>query len=154
MRGIPCDHHPWYIGPHCTGTSLATALPPPDIKPHCTNLLALDPLLFKWDFNVLGPTDLCPPDMGPHCTGTPASDIWYPRLVTCSNFSWGPPTTADIRWLLKYVWLAREQFASYCNVFLLLFERLLLGAKFSVFNLWSYPYLTASFFRMWKEYQL
>ena len=27
-REVPCDHYPWYIGPHCTG--------PPDIEPHCT----------------------------------------------------------------------------------------------------------------------
>ena len=25
--------------------------------------------------------------MGPHCTRTPASDIWWPRLKTCSNCS-------------------------------------------------------------------
>ena len=33
-----------------------------------------------------------PLNMGPHCTGTPASDIWWPRLETCSNlFTWDNP---------------------------------------------------------------
>ena len=30
-------------------------------------------------------------DVGPHCTGTPNTDIWWPRLETCSNlFTWRP----------------------------------------------------------------
>ena len=40
---------------------------------------------------------------------SPASDIWWPRLETCSNwFTWGPhctgpPTSADIWWLVTAV---------------------------------------------------
>ena len=41
-------------------------------------------------------------DMEPHCTGT-ASDIWWPRLETCSNLFNPHSTTADIWWLLKQV---------------------------------------------------
>ena len=29
-EGSPCDHYPWYIGPHCTEVHL------PEMGPHCT----------------------------------------------------------------------------------------------------------------------
>ena len=39
-----------------------------------------------------------------------ASDIWWPRLETCSKFfTW---------WLLKQIWLASGWYASYWNTFL------------------------------------
>ena len=140
---LSTEGDPMWLSPMMHCTSLYRDFPGHSPAPlgHKTSLYRFPgpgPTPFYMGLNVLGPTGLCPPDMGPHLTGTPASDIWYPRLVTCSNFfSWGPQpgTSADIWWLLKYVWLAREQFASYRNAFLLLFERLLSGAKFSAFNL-------------------
>ena len=52
-------------------------------------------------------------DMGPHSTGTlsPASDIWWQSLETCSKlFTSNPPsplTGTNICWLLKHVRLAQ-----------------------------------------------
>ena len=51
---------------------------------------------------------------------TPASDIWWPILETCSNlFSCGPPNGTDIWWLMKHIQLPSWQYASYWNAFLL-----------------------------------
>ena len=63
LQGAPCDHYPWCIGPHHTGTP-----------------------------SVQGPCPLCtgfwPPLYRVH---SPAGDIWWTRLETCSNlFTWGP----------------------------------------------------------------
>ena len=44
-EGVPCDHYPWYIGPHFTAPPW-----PSDMGPHCTGTLSL------------------PLDMGPYST--------------------------------------------------------------------------------------
>ena len=77
----PCPL-PQNMEPHCTG-------PPTDMRPHCTAPPAPN----------LSPISL---DMEPHCTGI-ASDIWWPRLETCSNLFNSLSTSADIWWLLKQV---------------------------------------------------
>ena len=69
-EGVSSDHYPWYIAHRHT------------VNPH----------------------QPCSPNMGLQCTGTPlapassASDIWWPRLDTCSNTSTrGSPTS----WLVS-----------------------------------------------------
>ena len=63
---------------------------PLNMGPHCTETPQ------TWDMTVQNPsprhgTSLCgipprpPLDVGPNCTGNLASDIWWPRLETCSN---------------------------------------------------------------------
>ena len=42
--------------------------------------------------------------MGTPYYPTPASDIWWSLLETCSNLFTSDPTGADIWWLLKHVW--------------------------------------------------
>ena len=51
-HGVPSDHYPWCIGPHCTG-----------------NPMALGPQ--TWDLTVHRPTpSASTQDIGPHCTET------------------------------------------------------------------------------------
>ena len=73
---------------------------PPCPLPETLNLTVQVPLE-TWDLTVQPPS-LGSLDMEPHCTGTP-SDIWWPRLDTCSNLFNLHPINADIWWLLKQV---------------------------------------------------
>ena len=82
------------------------------------------------DLTIQGTPNPDPPlptlNIRPHSTRTPqprppASDTWWPRLDTFSNlFSWGllNPTSANVWWLLKHIWLVRGQYASYWKAFL------------------------------------
>ena len=87
---------------------------------HDASDLAVQGPLWTWDLSIQRPQPRPPPlhtDMGPHCTGTPSppdSDIWSPRLDSCSNlFTWPPPP----------VWTSDGcgRYACYWNAFLLSF---------------------------------
>ena len=138
--GVPCDHYltimhwtwpysdplvpasldmrslctrtptPLMMGHHCTGTS--------DMRSHCTgtlkhrNALCRDPPgppLVTCVGQDWRPVQTCLPD-------DPASDIWWPRLATCSLED--PPTSVDTWWLMKHVQLASGWYTSYWNDFL------------------------------------
>ena len=66
---VPCDHCPWCTGSHCTGSHW----PSPTSAWPCSHLCTRDPALE-------GPAT------------SPARDIWWPSLETCSKlFILGPP---------------------------------------------------------------
>ena len=102
----PCDHYPCCIGPHHTGTPS-----PLGMGPH----YAGTPGGREWK-----PIQTCSPEDKPPTS----AEVHWPRMETCSNlFTWGPPPSTDIWWLLKhiYIWLTSGRYTSYWNVFLLTF---------------------------------
>ena len=56
-RGVPCDHYPWWIGPHCTGSP--NPLPSDTGHPPCPGSILLDIR------HVIPPSDMGL--LHPHC---------------------------------------------------------------------------------------
>ena len=81
-----CNHYPWCIGPHCTGSPTPT---PQGMGPHCIGLPPWFP--WTWDLTVMNLSSV--------------SDILWTSLEICSNLFTSLPQT--IWWLLKHIRLVQ-----------------------------------------------
>ena len=93
FTGIPCNHYQWYIKSYCTG-------PSPTLF-QSSDLIGQAPYPH-------GPSPLQTWNLTKQGASSPARDIWWSSLETCSNlFASGPSPGADICWLLNHVWSAQ-----------------------------------------------
>ena len=80
FRGVPYDHYPSCIGPHCTAHSQPRPCPPYHIK-QGPLAQSLSP---GHHIRQGRPAPTCPWPL--------TSDIWWPLMETCSDlFTCGPP---------------------------------------------------------------